>query len=163
MVTNEPINVRLEDLLDSEAIQRKLAQARHVHLACALRRPTKWLPVLRSLKERGVTVSADFGWNPDISVNQLVSIIRQCDFIFPNEHEAKAVTGTTSAMNALEKLQAWVRVPIVKLGAKGSLLMADGKVYRQPALAGPVGRRDRGRGRLQWWIPACFFAWFELG
>jgi ribokinase len=138
MVTNEPINVRLEDLLESEAVQRKLAQARHVHLACALRRPTKWLPVLRSLKERGVTVSADFGWNPDISVNQLVSIIRQCDFIFPNEREAKAVTGTTSAMNALEKLQAWVRVPIVKLGAKGSLLMADGKVYRQPSLAVPL-------------------------
>ena len=138
MVTNEPINLRFEDLLDSEAIQRKLGQARHVHLACALRRPAKWLPVLRSLKERGVTVSADFGWNPDISVNQLVSIIRQCDFIFPNEREAKAVTGTTSAMNALEKLQDWVRVPIVKLGAKGSLLMADGKVYRQPALTVPL-------------------------
>jgi sugar/nucleoside kinase (ribokinase family) len=138
MVTNEPINLRLEDLLDSEAIQRKLGQARHVHLACALRRPAKWLPVLRSLKERGVTVSADFGWNPDISVNQLVSIIRQCDFIFPNEREAKAVTGTTSPMSALEKLQDWVRVPIVKLGARGSLLMTDGKVYRQPALAVPL-------------------------
>ena len=138
MVTNEPINRRLEDLLQSEAVLRKLRQARHLHLACALRRPAKWLPVLRSLKESGVTISADFGWNPDISVNQLISIIRQCDFIFPNEHEARAVTGTTSAMTALEKLQDWVRVPIVKLGAKGSLLMADGKVYRQPAIAVPL-------------------------
>jgi ribokinase len=138
MVTNEPINLKLEDLLQSEAVLRKLRQARHLHLACALRRPAKWLPVLRSLKESGVTISADFGWNPDISVNQLISIIRQCDFIFPNEHEARAVTGATSAMNALEKLQDWVRVPIVKLGAKGSLLMADGKVYRQPALAVPL-------------------------
>jgi sugar/nucleoside kinase (ribokinase family) len=138
MVTNEPINRRLEDLLDREDVQRKLGQTRHVHLACALRRPAKWLPVLRGLKARGVTVSADFGWNPDISVNQLISIIRQCDFIFPNEHEARAITGTTSAMSALEKLQDWVRVPIVKVGAKGSLLMADGKVYRQPALAVPL-------------------------
>jgi sugar/nucleoside kinase (ribokinase family) len=138
MVTNEPINLRLEDLLESEAVLHKLGQARHVHLACALRRPAKWLPVLRNLKEHGVTISADFGWNPDISVNQLISIIRHCDFIFPNEHEAKAVTGMTSAMNALEKLQDWVRVPIVKLGAKGSLLMADGKVYRQPALTVPL-------------------------
>jgi sugar/nucleoside kinase (ribokinase family) len=138
MVTNEPINLRLEDLLDREEVQRKLAQTRHVHLACALRRPGKWLPVLRGLKERGITVSADFGWNPDISVNQLISIIRQCDFIFPNEHEARTITGTTSAMSALEKLQDWVRVPIVKVGAKGSLLMADGKVYRQPALPVPL-------------------------
>jgi sugar/nucleoside kinase (ribokinase family) len=138
MVTHEPINLRLEDLLDREDVQRKLGQTRHVHLACALRRPAKWLPVLRGLKERGVTVSADFGWNPDISVNQLISIVRQCDFIFPNEHEARTITGTTSAMSALEKLQDWVRVPIVKVGPKGSLLMADGKVYRQPALAVPL-------------------------
>ena len=64
MVTNEPINRRLEDLLDNEAVQCKLGQTRHVHLACALRRPAKWQPVLRSLRDRGVTISADFGWNP---------------------------------------------------------------------------------------------------
>jgi sugar/nucleoside kinase (ribokinase family) len=138
MVTHEPINRRLEDLLDHEAVQRKLNQTRHVHLACALHRPAKWLPVLRGLRERGIGVSADFGWNPDISVNQLISIVRHCDFIFPNEREARAVTGTTSARRALEKLQDWVRIPVVKLGEKGALLMADGKVYRQPGLPMPV-------------------------
>jgi sugar/nucleoside kinase (ribokinase family) len=138
MVTHEPINRRLEDLLDHEAVQRKLAQARHVHLACALRRPAKWLPTLRRLRERGLTISADFGWNPEISVNQLISIVRHCDFIFPNEHEAQSITGTSSALRALEKLQDWVRVPVVKLGARGALLMADGKVHRQPALPVPV-------------------------
>ncbi len=138
MVTHEPINRRLEDLLDHEAVRRKLGRARHVHLACALRRPAKWQPVLRGLRERGVTISADFGWNPDISVNQLISIIRYCDFIFPNEHEARAVTGATSPMKALDQLQKWVRVPLVKLGAKGALLMAEGKVYRQPAPQVPL-------------------------
>ncbi len=138
MVTHEPINRRLEDLLDHAAVRRKLNQTRHVHLACALRRPAKWQPVLRDLRERGITISADFGWNPDISVNQLISIIRYCDFIFPNEHEALAITGASSPMNALEKLQEWVKVPVVKLGAKGSLLMAEGTVYRQPALPVPL-------------------------
>ena len=138
MVTNEPINERLEDLLDSKAVLRKLEQTRHVHLACALRRPAVWQPVLRGLRERGVTVSADFGWNPDISINQLISIIRHCDFIFPNEHEARAITGASTPIGALEKLQDWVRIPIVKLGARGSLLLADGKVYRQPALPVPL-------------------------
>ena len=138
MVTHEPINRRLEDLLDHEPVRRKLSQTRHVHLACALRRPAKWQPVLRGLRERGITISADFGWNPDISVNQLISIIRFCDFIFPNEHEALAITGASSPMNALEKLQEWVKVPVVKLGAKGALLMAEGTVYRQPALPVPL-------------------------
>ena len=138
MVTHEPINRRLEDLLDHEAVQRKLGQARHVHFACALRRPSKWLPTLRRLRERGLTVSADFGWNPETSVNQLISIVRHCDFIFPNEHEAQAITGTNTASRALEKLQDWVRFPVVKLGSRGALLMAEGKVYRQPALPVPV-------------------------
>ncbi|HEX3891493.1 MAG TPA: carbohydrate kinase family protein [Terracidiphilus sp.] len=138
MVTHEPINHHLENLLANKAVQTKLAQTRHVHLACALRRPAKWLPVLRNLRERGITISADFGWNPDISINQLISIIRYCDFVFPTEHEARAITGTKSPLSALEKLQEWVRVPVVKLGAKGSLLMAEGKLYRQPALALPL-------------------------
>jgi sugar/nucleoside kinase (ribokinase family) len=134
MVTHEPINRRLENLLDSEAVQQKLSRTRHVHLACALRQPSKWLPILRDLRERGITISADFGWNPDISINQLLSIIRHCDIIFPNEREARAVTGTTSARRAIEKLQDWVRIPVVKIGIKGALLMAEGKLYRQPGL-----------------------------
>jgi sugar/nucleoside kinase (ribokinase family) len=138
MVTHEPINRNLEDLLNKEQVQRKLRRARHVHLACALHRPQKWIPVLKSLQEEGITVSADFGWNPDISVNQLISIIRHCEFVFPNEHEARAVTGTKSALRALEKLSEWVRVPIVKLGAKGSMLMSEGRVHKQPALPGTI-------------------------
>ena len=128
----------LEDLLESEAVRSKLRQARHVHLACALRRPARWQPVLRDLKEGGATISADFGWNPDISINQLVSIIRHCDFIFPNEHEARAITGAKTALNALEKLHEWVSTPVLKLGPRGSLLMAEGKLYRQPALQLPL-------------------------
>jgi len=138
MVTHEPINRNLEDLLDKDQVKRKLRRARHVHLACALRRPQKWIPVLKALREEGITISADFGWNPDISINQLISIIRHCEFIFPNEHEACAVTGTKSALRAIEKLGEWVRVPIVKLGAKGAMLMYDGKLHKQPALPGTV-------------------------
>lgn len=135
MVTHEPINQHLEEMLDTPAVRVKLRQARHVHLACALRRPAKWLPVLRELKALGITLSADFGWNPDISINQLISIIRHCDFVFPNEHEARAITGAKTPLSALEKMQDWVRVPVIKLGARGSLLMAEGKLYRQPALS----------------------------
>ena len=109
-----------------------------MHLACALHHPKKWFPILKSLREEGITVSADFGWNPDISVNQLISIIKYCEFVFPNEHEACAVTGMKSALHALEKLSEWVRVPIVKLGAKGAMLMSGGKIYKQPALLGTI-------------------------
>lgn len=134
MVTHEPINQKLEDLLTHKPVLDKLHRARHIHFACALRHPRRWIPVMKELREDGITVSADFGWNPDLSPAQLHSIVRHCEFIFPNEHEAKAVTGARDAIRALERLQDWVRVPVVKLGKRGAMLMFDGKLYRQPAL-----------------------------
>ena len=35
----------------------------------------------------------------------------------------------------MERLGAWVRVPVITLGKEGAVLAADGKLYRQPALA----------------------------
>src|SRR5580698_11240918 len=41
MVTHEPINRHFEEMLANQAVQTKFAQTRHVHLACALRRPAR--------------------------------------------------------------------------------------------------------------------------
>jgi sugar/nucleoside kinase (ribokinase family) len=140
MVTHDPVNQNLEDMLSKKPVLSKLHKARHVHFACALRRPQKWIPVMKSLRDSGITISADFGWNPDLSPRQLLSIVKYCEFIFPNEHEGRAITGTTNALKALERLQDWVRVPVMKLGKRGAMLMANGRLYRQPAL--PIGIVD---------------------
>lgn len=138
MITHEPIHRDLEDLLSKARVQRKLRSARHVHLACALRHPKKWLPTLRLLREQGITLSADFGWNPENSVDEVIPILRYCEFTFPNEHEARFITGHQSLPQALEKLAEWVRVPVITLGARGAMLLADGKIYNQPALTQPI-------------------------
>ncbi len=134
MVTHEPVHRNLENLLEQPKVQRKLCQARHVHLACALRRPRKWIPWLKLLRSEGITTSADFGWNPEVSVAEISSILQHVDLAFPNEHEARAITGARSTTSALKKLGEWVRVPVVTLGSRGSLLLADGRIHRQPAL-----------------------------
>ncbi|CAN5550568.1 carbohydrate kinase family protein [soil metagenome] len=135
MVTHEPIHHNLEALLEKPEVQRKLRSARHVHLACALRQPKKWLPLLKLLRSEGITVSADFGWNPDVPAEDMSSILRHLEFVFPNEHEARKLTGAKSAKRALEKLAEWVRVPVITLGDRGAMLLADGKLHTQPALA----------------------------
>jgi ribokinase len=135
MVTHEPIHKNLESLLEKPEVQRKLRSARHVHLACALRHPQKWLPVLRLLKSEGITVSADFGWNPDVPAEEIRTILRHLEFVFPNEHEARALTGAKNARRALEKLAELVRVPVITLGDRGAMLLANGKLHKQPALA----------------------------
>ena len=134
MVTHEPIHRNLEALLGKPDVQRKMRGARHVHLACALRHPEKWLPVIKLLKSEGITVSVDFGWNPDVPTDEIASILKHLDFIFPNEHEARALTGCKSPKKALEKLAESVRVPVITLGGGGAMLMANGKFYSRPAL-----------------------------
>jgi sugar/nucleoside kinase (ribokinase family) len=135
MVTHEPIHRNLEALLEKPEVQRKLRKARHVHLACALRQPNKWLPVLKLLRSEGITVSADFGWNPDVPANEMISVLEHLDFIFPNEHEASALTGCKTVALSLAKLAEWVTVPIITLGAEGATLLSQGKVYSQPAMS----------------------------
>jgi sugar/nucleoside kinase (ribokinase family) len=134
MVTHEPIHRNLEALLEKPEIQRKLRRARHVHLACALRQPKKWLPVLKLLRSEGITVSADFGWNPDVPAHEMSSILEHLQFIFPNELEASALTGCKSVRRSLEKLAEWVPVPVITLGDKGAVLLANGVVHSQPAM-----------------------------
>lgn len=138
LLTHDPINEHLEDLLSKRIVTDTLHRARHVHLACALRQPTRWIPVLERLRDAGITVSANFGWNPDLSAQELLSIVKHCEFIFPNEHEAKAITGARTALNALEKLVDWCHIPVVKLARGGAVLVANGKQYRQAAPSLPV-------------------------
>lgn len=138
MLTHDPINEHLEDLLSKKVVIDTLQCARHVHFACALRQRTRWIPVLERLRDAGITVSANFGWNPDLSPQELLSIVKHCEFIFPSEHEAKAITGSRSTPEAIEKLVAWCHVPVVKLARGGAMLLANGKRHRQAAPALPV-------------------------
>lgn len=134
MVTHEPINVQLEDMLDNPAVIQKLKSSRHIHIACALRQPQKWISILSELRAQGTTISADLGWNPDISIRDLLPVLLLCDFIFPNELEALAATGTSNAGEAISRLAEWVSFPVIKLGRRGSMMLANEEMHHQPAL-----------------------------
>jgi sugar/nucleoside kinase (ribokinase family) len=131
MITHDRINVRLERLLARSSVQRQLRRARHLHLACALRPPQAWMKIIRTLRKRGVTVSADLGWNPEVLASpRLPSLLKEFECAFPNEPEAMAMTGEKTVEAAARILARWVRVPVVKLGPDGSLAVRDGKIVR---------------------------------
>jgi sugar/nucleoside kinase (ribokinase family) len=78
-----------------------------------------------------LTISGDLGWNPEVLESpQLPSLLKEFEFAFPNESEAKAMTGEKTIEAAARKLSRWVRVPVVKLGRDGSLAVRDGKIVR---------------------------------
>ena len=67
--------------------------------------PNVWAPAIRKLRKRGLTVSADLGWNPNVLESRgLPALLGEFEFIFPNELEARAMTGEKTVEAAARKL-----------------------------------------------------------
>jgi sugar/nucleoside kinase (ribokinase family) len=131
MITADFINQKLHTLLKRPAVRQQCRHAKHVHLACALTHSQSWASAIRKLRSQSLTISADIGWNPEVLQSpRLPALLRQCDFAFPNELEAIAMTGEKSVEKAARRLAQWVRVPVVKLGRNGCIAVQDGKVLR---------------------------------
>ncbi len=129
MITHDVINQHLEKLLSRPAAQQRLRKAKHVHLACALWPMPQWLSWIKRLRAQGLSVSADIGWNPEMFKSQsLPRLLRELEFLFPNEVEARAITGKKTTEQALKKLSEWMSVPLIKLGTAGSVAIQNGKI-----------------------------------
>ena len=135
MITHDVINNGLHELFSRRGVQRLFSSARHVHLACSLIPPRRWLSLIGRLIRRGASVSADVGWNPEtLRSAHLPGLLGGMDFIFPNAAEAKAMTGARTVESAAKMLAGWVQVPVVKLGQSGSLAVWQGRVVRAKPL-----------------------------
>jgi sugar/nucleoside kinase (ribokinase family) len=135
MITHDVINQHLEKLLDRSAAQQMLSEAKHVHLACALSPIPLWLSWIKRLRAQGVSVSADIGWNPELFKSQdLPRLVKELDFLFPNEVEARAITSNKTTEGALKKLAEWMPMALIKLGPAGSVGIQNGKVLRAAPL-----------------------------
>ncbi len=131
MITHDEVNAKLERLLGRSAVRKELEKASHVHMACAMRPPQVWVAAIQKLRKRGLTVSADVGWNPDVFESpRLPQLLKEFEFTFPNESEALAMTGEKTVEAAARKLARWVRVPVVKLGRDGSVAVSNGRITR---------------------------------
>ncbi|MFY9752596.1 MAG: carbohydrate kinase family protein [Candidatus Acidiferrales bacterium] len=135
MITHDKINVRLERLLARSGVQKQLRRGYHLHMACALWPPRVWMTAIRKVRQRGVTVSVDLGWNLEVFGSPgFPSLLKELEFTFPNEPEAMAMTGEKAVEAAAKKLARWVRIPVVKLGSDGSLAVRDGKIIRMKSM-----------------------------
>jgi len=151
MITHDAINEKLESLLNRPAARRQVRISKHLHLACALYPARTWLSVIRRLRVGGRTLSADIGWNPRIFRSpDLPRLLGELDFTFPNEIEAREITREPNTEKALEKLAEWVPVPVVKLGAAGSIAAQNGRVVRVKSIRvhsiDPTGAGDAFNG-----------------
>lgn len=135
MITHDTINLNLEKLLSRKIVQKLIRSAKHLHLASSMWPPQNWMPLIHKFQRQGLTLSSDLGWNLEVLQSpSLPGLLKDLEFTFPNEGEAKAMTGEGAVEAAGRKLARWVRTPVIKLGPDGSLAVRQGKVLRMKSL-----------------------------
>lgn len=130
--------------------------ARHLHLAYAPRLDDA-ASLLKEIRSQDYTISLDTGWHSEwLTDRRARELLQYVDIFFPNEMEARRLTGKTDAVAVLETFHnAGVPCVALKLGPQGSALLRNGTITFAPPL--PVTPVDTtGAGD-------CFNAGFLYG
>ena len=129
-------NLALPDLLalDLPTCQA-LTRARHVHLAFPVA-PRLLRSIATLLGKSGCTLSLDVGWQPQWLVKrQSLQTLRKVDLFLPNEREAALLSGQAEPEAMLRVFaKAGLRGVALKLGARGSMLLWESKIYTCPPI-----------------------------
>ena len=122
-----------EELLPEEVTPQAVSNARFMHIA-SLRLDTS-THAARLAKEKGITVTWDPGRvQAQLGLEKLKPIVSLADIIFPNELEAKAMTGEDSIDGAVDTLlSAGPRIVVVKRGARGVYVATQSQRFEVPA------------------------------
>ena len=125
----------LETVLDA-----LLLDARHLHIGSYYLmdglRP-HWRKIAERAKELGITVSLDTNWDPEETWERgLSELLPYVDVIFPNENEAKHITGKTCEESAAKALLEHVKVAVIKNGEGGAkVFLRDGAIFSSPSFS----------------------------
>ncbi|MGC8794296.1 MAG: carbohydrate kinase family protein [Bryobacteraceae bacterium] len=115
-----------------------LATARHLHVGAyfLLANLQPQAPDLfRRAQRLGLTTSLDCNYDPSERWDsRLLETLRHTDIFFPNEDEARKITGARDTRSAARELARIVRIVAVKRGARGVLVACGDRLYRVPAL-----------------------------
>ena len=117
-VTFDGVNGSLESRLLARAGR---IRCRHAHFAIGPRDCRRWLPVLKVLRQRGITTSWDFGWNERLlDDRKLVDLVHAVDVLFVNEQEALLYSRRRTLTSAYKYWRHTPHTVVVKLGPQGS-------------------------------------------
>jgi sugar/nucleoside kinase (ribokinase family) len=123
-----------------------LADARHIHLTWAPGLDTA-AELLSTIRAQGCSISLDVGWHEDwLADPRAVALLTMLDIFFPNQVEARRMTGETGCERILRKLaSAGARRVALKLGPDGAGLLWDGDILHvKPYPVKPVDTTGAG-------------------
>ncbi len=142
----------------TDAILRK---ARHLHVGAYFLLENLHpgaAALFRRARKLGLTTSLDCNYDPAEKWDSGISgVLKFTDIFFPNEIEALRLTGCHDVERAAAELGKWVRVAVVKLGARGALVCTEGKRFRVPAIKTKVVDTTGAGDSFDAGFLACYF------
>ncbi|MBN2224352.1 MAG: adenosine kinase [Deltaproteobacteria bacterium] len=128
------LHFRTEDVLDDDIRQSRILHIEGYQLEDPELKQT-CIHAIQVTRASGGKVSIDLA-DPALigrNLEPIRDLVREyADIIFVNELEARAFTGTDDEEQALSQIYDVCEVAVVKLGDRGSLIKAEGKVIRVP-------------------------------
>jgi ribokinase len=136
----------------------ELAGTRHIHLACAPALDTAAL-LFEAIRRNGCSISLDVGWHEGwLTDARAMALMPLIDIFFPNEPEARKMTGELVPEKSLRKFEAaGAKRVALKLGQAGAALLCDGEILRgRPISVRPLDTIGAGdsfnAGFLHFWL-----------
>ncbi|MFD0695544.1 carbohydrate kinase family protein [Paenibacillus sp. GCM10027628] len=118
-----------------------LAQAalgRHVHITGyrGRRNHDEFVTMVKKLKETGVTLSCDVGWDDTGEwYSGVFELMRHVDVFLMNETEAHHYTGFEHIDDSLSYMSGYCSHVVIKLGSKGAVAMKDDLQTHKPGFS----------------------------
>jgi sugar/nucleoside kinase (ribokinase family) len=114
-----------------------LKSARHLHVGAFFlqtRMQAGAAQLFARAQTLGLTTSVDCNHDPaEQWDSNLREVIKHADIFFPNEDEARAITGCPSAASAARELAKLAGCVVVKRGARGALIATRNREFELPA------------------------------
>lgn len=128
------LHFRKEDVFEEEVINSKILHIEGYQLEEGSGTKEAAIHAMEIAKKNNTKVSIDLS-DPGLirrNLAALRNLVKEyADIVFVNENEAEAFTGKKE-MEALHEIYDMCEIAVVKLGDKGSLIKANGKVYMIP-------------------------------
>ncbi len=145
----------------SDVTDTILRKARHLHVGAYFLLENLHpgaAGLFRRARKLGLTTSLDCNYDPAERWDSGIrGVLKFTDLFFPNEIEALHLTGCRDVNRAAAELGKLVRVAVVKLGARGALVCAEGKQLRVPAIKARVVDTTGAGDSFDAGFLACYF------
>ncbi len=127
------------DVMSFKDIDKKIFdETTHIHISSIFMQSgikRDLFEILKFAKEKGITTSLDTQWDPlEKWELDYAKVLPYVSVFMPNEKELQLLTRSSDLNTAIEKIQPFINVCIIKRGKNGSLLVQkDGTQHHQEA------------------------------